>query len=242
MSELILFRDRREGVMPNIAASFLESFVSKKKRMQRKCLTSTSSAATGGKNALAKFRRDGIIPPLAAAILPSFTASGSFSHVRKPERIMNQLFPTRFRGPAIVAGAILVLIFLGCMNLSIGGRTYSTSDASPPEDGVFAQEGTVHVKSDSDLDIYYPVPYQRPPNLVLKGETQTCEIVEQKEDHFRIHNPRGFQIDITWKARGLRLAQAPATSTPATSASTTSTPTITQTSATLPAPDPTPSK
>jgi hypothetical protein len=147
---------------------------------------------------------------------------------QRPSKMRND----GWRLAATVAGTVSLAVFLGCMSLNIGGRTYQSSDASPA-DSIFEQEGVVHVRGDSELDIYYPVAYQHPPNLVLNDDAQPCEIVAQKEDHFRVHNPRGRQVEVKWKARGVR---GPAPGAPEAQAATTA-----STSAAPPDPDPTPS-
>lgn len=111
----------------------------------------------------------------------------------------------RNRFATATAALAFVVIITGCMSLSIGGRTNQVVSSSSTEDGVYQQEGTAHLKGGGDADVYYPVPYQRPPNLELTNDDHHCEIVEQKEDHFRVHNGHAFHEDIHWKARGLRV-------------------------------------
>jgi hypothetical protein len=67
---------------------------------------------------------------------------------------------------------------------------------------------------------------------VLNDDAQPCEIVAQKEDHFRVRNPRGRQVEVKWKARGTRMSAPAAPEAIATTASK---------STALPEPDPTPS-
>ena len=118
----------------------------------------------------------------------------------------------RSRLVAAVAAAIIVGIFAGCMSLSIGGRTshHVTSEAAS-EDGIFLQQGVARIKGSGDIDVFYPVAYQRPPNLELGEDSDHCEIVEQREDHFRVHNSSPFKGEVQWKARGVRVSSAAAT-------------------------------
>jgi hypothetical protein len=108
-----------------------------------------------------------------------------------------------------LSAAIIIAIITGCMSLQIGGRTtHQVTSESIGEDGVFVEKGVAHVKGNGDLDVYYPVPYQHPPNVELVDGGERCDIVEQKEDHFRIRNPHGGKVDVQWKARGMRVASS----------------------------------
>ena len=70
------------------------------------------------------------------------------------------------RPSAAIAAAVTALIFLGCMSLNLGGRTYESHTCdSPGEDGLFLQQGEVQLKGKGQQDVYYPVPFAHPPNL-----------------------------------------------------------------------------
>lgn len=120
-----------------------------------------------------------------------------------------------------IAATVVVGIFAGCMSFSIGGKTshHVTSEAAC-EDGVYLQQGVARVKGGHDVDVFYPVTYQRPPNLELGDDADHCEIVEQREDHFKLHNSSAFKAEVQWKARGTRVSSTspvmvPTTTTPA---------------------------
>jgi hypothetical protein len=95
-----------------------------------------------------------------------------------------------------LAGTVLLLIFLGCMSLSIGCKT--------EPDGTVCQEGKVSLHKGQELDVYYPAPYASPPNLELSGDCDKCDIIEQKADHFRIRCNDPCDATPHWQARGLR--------------------------------------
>jgi hypothetical protein len=109
------------------------------------------------------------------------------------------------RRAAVLAAAVTVLIFLGCMSLSIGGRNYEGQPGGHTDGDVFIQKGTVHVKGRCEQDVYYPVPYAHTPNLELGEDIDQYHLVEQKEDHFRVWNPGPGTATVKWKARGVRV-------------------------------------
>ncbi|HEY7428396.1 MAG TPA: hypothetical protein VH682_29455 [Gemmataceae bacterium] len=109
-----------------------------------------------------------------------------------------------------LAGAATVLIILGCMSLSFGGLSIG---CKTEPDGTVCQEGKVSMHQGQELDVYYPVPYTSPPNLVLNGDADKCEIVEQKADHFRIRCKDPYDATPHWQARGLRCPPAAITPT-----------------------------
>jgi hypothetical protein len=119
-----------------------------------------------------------------------------------------------FSRPAgAIAGILLVALFIGCMNISFGGRT-SHGSANDPD--LCCQEGIVKLNPGEDRIVYYPIPYQSPPNLEIEAESfrsDSVSLLEQKEDHFRIVwkkeelvFPRS-SVQVTWKARGVRGVQ-----------------------------------
>lgn len=97
-----------------------------------------------------------------------------------------------------VAGALVLLIFLGCMSLSI------KVGCKPEPDGTTCQEGQVYLRKGQELDVYYPFSYASPPNLELSGDSDDCEIIEQKADHFHIRYSGSIYARPHWKARGLK--------------------------------------
>jgi hypothetical protein len=104
------------------------------------------------------------------------------------------------------AGALFVLILLGCMNFAIGNRNWESRDS------VLDQEGEIHLSPGAERDIYYPVPYANIPNLELTEDFHrdgVFDIVDQKEDHFRVRSKTWFQIDMHWHARGVQVWNMP---------------------------------
>src|SRR5689334_6157534 len=88
------------------------------------------------------------------------------------------------RWGAAIGSAVFVLILLGCMNFAIGNRV--TED----QNGVLEQKGNVHLQPHAEEDVYYPVPYANVPNMELTDafSRNGFQIVDQKEDHFRVRN------------------------------------------------------
>jgi hypothetical protein len=118
-------------------------------------------------------------------------------------------------GAAALAG--LVVIFLGCMSLSIGERKVVEKivPAECTEEGVLCQEGKVTFQRGSSQVVYYPIPYASPPNLEINQDGPFCFsddviLVEQKDDHFIVRtNSSGSPVTVRWRARGLRRPAAP---------------------------------
>ena len=104
---------------------------------------------------------------------------------------------------SLLAAASLgfVGIVLGCMSLSIGGRTEVVQN----EDACYVQNGEVTIPSHQEQDVYYPVPFAFPPHLTISTTFNDCKIVAQCADHFRVKNDEACSRDVTWKARGIRM-------------------------------------
>lgn len=107
-------------------------------------------------------------------------------------------------GAATAVVAILFII-LGCMSLTIGGRT-EVVQHEENDGGVLTQTGEAIIAGDSELDVYYPIPYPNIPNLVLTHYKLLNEprLVAQKEDHFRVRNPDGSALNLKWTAKGMK--------------------------------------
>ncbi len=109
------------------------------------------------------------------------------------------------RGVGVTAGGVTLLILLGCMSFSLGGKTYTREvHECHSEDGLLVQEGEAHVKGRCEIDVYYPLPYGQPPNLEMSEESDEYVLVDQKPDHFRVRNPSCFRGKVCWRARGVR--------------------------------------
>jgi hypothetical protein len=101
----------------------------------------------------------------------------------------------------LAAGVTLVAILLGCMSISIG----KFSEHKIEDGGLtLCQEDEVTVPAGGERDVYYPIPYPCPPHLEICDSFSHLEIVEQREDHFRVKNTSAFRQTGTWKARGLK--------------------------------------
>jgi hypothetical protein len=118
------------------------------------------------------------------------------------------------RAATAAAAVTLLCIFLGCMSLSIGGRTEIVHHEEH-EEGLLVQEGEVKVPGESGLDVFYPTPYPNVPNLVLTSHNLigAAQLLVQKEDHFRVRNPDLLPMTVQWTAKGTR-QPAPVPTTP----------------------------
>jgi hypothetical protein len=98
---------------------------------------------------------------------------------------------------------IFVAFSLGCMNLSFGGRHEYASTSSDSE---LAQKGVAPVRSGDDVCVYYPTPFQSPPNLQFTDNATRdgVTITEQAADHFRVKNLTSYGVNIPWEARGVK--------------------------------------
>jgi hypothetical protein len=116
------------------------------------------------------------------------------------------------RSRLILAGlaALNLGVFLGCMSLSIGGRTYESCVHESTSDGeLLIQEGETRLRSHSEQDVFYPVPFAQPPNLNLAEDCDDCVILCQAPDHFRVKNKSLFRSTVHWKAKGMKLTPLP---------------------------------
>jgi hypothetical protein len=100
-----------------------------------------------------------------------------------------------------LAAVLVTLVILGCMCLNFGGGGSYSHD-----DPVLAQEGSVNVPPNAQLDVFYPIPYGPVPNLNIDDCHGDCSIVEQKENHFRVFNKNPTKTQaVEWKAKGMRV-------------------------------------
>jgi hypothetical protein len=105
----------------------------------------------------------------------------------------------------IVSAVILAILFLGCMSFTIGGRTYEhDAYTNCYEDGLYVQRGKIRIPANSEQDVYYPVAYEHPPNVVLEDDHDDCAVIDQQADHFRVRNNGLFRETLSWCARGTR--------------------------------------
>jgi hypothetical protein len=87
------------------------------------------------------------------------------------------------------------------------GAGHPASSGRASGRGTLVQEGTVTLRHEP-LEVFYPVPYGAPPNLSLIGTEfarKSCLILEQKQDHFKIHldNPSVSFLEVSWRAEGV---------------------------------------
>ena len=65
----------------------------------------------------------------------------------------------------------------------------------------FAQEGTLTVLVGETYEVFYPIPYESPPNLNL--ERSLVKSLEQKADHFKfVFNGGTNGYELRWRAEG----------------------------------------
>src|SRR4051794_2394159 len=97
-------------------------------------------------------------------------------------RIEHVLFSRR---AAAVAVCLTASIFFGCLS---GSSTYHHVEerARADEGEVFLAEGKLTFRAGTEQIVYYPAPYSSPPNLEMNDPAQLCDLVEQKENCFRV--------------------------------------------------------
>lgn len=109
--------------------------------------------------------------------------------------------PALLRLAGLFAGTLLLVILLGCMSISIGGKHMI---CPPEEEGGCMQQGETRMPPHGEMDVYYPVPFASPPNLEL-DDVRDVVVLDQKADHFRVRYDGPFPSNsIKWKARGTR--------------------------------------
>jgi hypothetical protein len=111
-----------------------------------------------------------------------------------------------------LAAGFWILAVLGCMNLNFGSTPMVELKPDVQLSDVRSQEGKILVQPGKEQVVYYIKPYSTPPNLELDDTTGVCDIVEQKENYFKVRfNPTTGMpavAAISWKARGAQTAQS----------------------------------
>ena len=115
---------------------------------------------------------------------------------------------TRRKLLLLLALICLPLLATGCICLSFGGCEHSEAD------GVLTQTGKVTCKYESQVTVYYPVPYASPPNLEIHDLARNFSLLEQRADCFRIVQVSPGLPNVEWTARGMRAPAAIPPSTP----------------------------
>jgi hypothetical protein len=111
------------------------------------------------------------------------------------------------RPAGAAAGAATALIILGCMSITLGGRTVTYENATI--EGVTTFEGDAHVAGSGCQDVYYPAPFASKPNLEVTDAWGDCAVIDQHEEFFRLQNASAFGRTAHWKARGVRGTPSP---------------------------------
>jgi hypothetical protein len=111
------------------------------------------------------------------------------------------------RPAGVAAGSVTLLILLGCMSITLGGRTVSYENVTA--EGITTFEGEAHVAGNSCQDVYYPAPFAGRPNLDVTDAWGDCAVIDQRNDFFRLQNTSAFARTARWKARGVRATPAP---------------------------------
>ena len=108
------------------------------------------------------------------------------------------------RAAATFGGFVFLMFCLGCMNLNFGGK----SEVVGTQDSEITQKGKAFVRGGDDVCVYYPTPFQYPPNLELvdQASKQSVQITDQRADHFRVKNTGTSGLNLSWEARGVKVA------------------------------------
>jgi hypothetical protein len=120
---------------------------------------------------------------------------------------------TRRKLLLLLALICLPLLATGCICLSFGGCERAEAD------GVLTQTGKVTCKCESQVTVYYPVPYASPPNLEIHDQAKNFSLLEQRADCFRIVQVSPGLPNVDWTARGMRAPAVIAPPTPEASSS-----------------------
>jgi hypothetical protein len=118
------------------------------------------------------------------------------------------LFSKAAAGVTACLGAAIVL---GCMNISLGGHSAAVAVPMVEEQGAFEQVGRLPVRCGPEQVVFYAVPFTSPPNLEIEDPSAQCDIVDQKENCFKVRfhaNVTSSPQTLSWKARGTRAPQA----------------------------------
>jgi hypothetical protein len=122
---------------------------------------------------------------------------------------VNQLLFSK--AAACVTTCLGIVIVLGCMNISLGGHSAAVALPLAEEPGAFEQAGRLPVRTGPDPQVvYYAVPFAAPPNLEIEDPSGLCDIVDQKENCFKVRfhaNVTASPQSLAWKARGSRAGQ-----------------------------------
>lgn len=116
-----------------------------------------------------------------------------------------------------------LVVGVSCMSVGIGNKIVDPNHAEVTSVGTLKQEASFSLLTSIDeaTSVFYPRPYQSPPNLQIVTDVEILpasdfiEIVEQKSDHFKFRVKRSPTplVKFTWKAEGLLNSTAPTTMT-----------------------------
>jgi hypothetical protein len=127
---------------------------------------------------------------------------------RRWQKVQELLFSKTAAAAVACLGAVIVL---GCMNISLGGKHDEVCKPVFEECPPFEQVGKIPIRAGNDQVIYYAVAYTSPPNLEVEDPFGLCEVLEQKENCFKVHfhaNVTSSPQYLAWKARGARMPSA----------------------------------
>ena len=94
---------------------------------------------------------------------------------------------------AVLSAGVALAVILGCMSLN----------TLPDEVNATIQTGSLSIPANSQVEVYFKVPYHQPPDLTITGSHNDCVITEQNENFFRIRNKNAkLGRTIEWKASG----------------------------------------
>jgi hypothetical protein len=130
----------------------------------------------------------------------------AFASIEKPRP---QSFWQR-HGTTVLVAAVAAVV---ATTISIVVQVWLARPPGRP-DGPLLQEGSVIIALNAEREVFYPIPYAGPPNLVLDGgdvNWNAIKLKEQKADHFTIQCTAnmGFPASIHWRADGMRAPPPP---------------------------------
>jgi hypothetical protein len=110
--------------------------------------------------------------------------------------------------PALVAAVVAATVSVAMQYLPLGGGSDNFGGSGVA--GTLVQKGSLTAGTNqAPQEVYYPVPYESPPNLRVDadgGLAGSINVLEQKPDHFKISNTDVFGrvATVRWTAEGMR--------------------------------------
>jgi hypothetical protein len=99
---------------------------------------------------------------------------------------------------------VIILVILVCVAAGFAAGWFGRPWLTGPPDPLL-QDGFLSLPDKEPHDVFYPRPYEGPPNLTIKDESGALMVVEQRADGFkvRIHKGNPPISGYYWQAKGV---------------------------------------